>query len=244
MPRSAPSRRAPQRRRTSLAGWSTRLRTENKRACCVLHQQTHMQRSASAWTCSGGPQTSAGAPRAYLLCPKQALAALAPVCNSSATSLLATLSNLMICRFVGLLLVTRLLPAGDASTIRAVHDAVGGRFMLRLLLPLKAAEVRTRRRATACLQAESVYTQCCKQRCVQRSPCRGGHAARRRAFARKQMKTLQPRTWGAPRSHWPSWPPSAACRSWRARRRWWSRSPSWSRRAPTGRALPACGGLH
>jgi len=50
------------------------------------------------------------------------------------------------CRFVGLLLVTRLLPAGDASTIRAVHDAVGGRFISRLLLPVKAAEVRTRSR--------------------------------------------------------------------------------------------------
>ncbi|PRW45088.1 Neurochondrin family isoform 2 [Chlorella sorokiniana] len=39
-------------------------------------------------------------------------------------------------RFVGLLLVTKLLPAGDDATIRAVHAAVGPTFLSRLLLPL------------------------------------------------------------------------------------------------------------
>ena len=41
-------------------------------------------------------------------------------------------------RFVGLLLVTKLLPAGDAATIRAVHAAVGPTFLARLLLPLSS----------------------------------------------------------------------------------------------------------
>ena len=42
-------------------------------------------------------------------------------------------------RFVGLLLVTKLLPAGDAATIRSVHQAVGPAFLTRLLLPLRTS---------------------------------------------------------------------------------------------------------
>lgn len=45
------------------------------------------------------------------------------------------------CRFVGLLLVTKLLPAGDADTIRAVYDSVGIQFIARLLLPLRRPQV-------------------------------------------------------------------------------------------------------
>ncbi len=46
------------------------------------------------------------------------------------------------CRYVGLLLVTKLLPAGDERTLTAVHDAVGAAFLQRLLLPLSSAAVR------------------------------------------------------------------------------------------------------
>jgi hypothetical protein len=47
-----------------------------------------------------------------------------------------------VCRYVGLLLVTKLLPAGDEKTLTAVHDAVGATFLRRLLLPLSSAAVR------------------------------------------------------------------------------------------------------
>lgn len=40
-------------------------------------------------------------------------------------------------RFVGLLLVTKLLPSGDAAAIKQVHDAVGDAFLSRLLLPAR-----------------------------------------------------------------------------------------------------------
>lgn len=33
--------------------------------------------------------------------------------------------------------MTKLLPAGDEATIRAVHNAVGDKFITRLLLPLR-----------------------------------------------------------------------------------------------------------
>ena len=39
---------------------------------------------------------------------------------------------------MGLLLVTKLLPAGDDATIRSVHAAVGPTFLARLLLPLSS----------------------------------------------------------------------------------------------------------
>lgn len=42
------------------------------------------------------------------------------------------------CRFVGLLLITKLLPAGDTATVCAVHAAVGPTFLPRLLLPLRS----------------------------------------------------------------------------------------------------------
>ena len=45
-------------------------------------------------------------------------------------------------RFVGLLLVTKLLPAGDERTVQAVYDAVGPSFLSRLLLPLNSTAVR------------------------------------------------------------------------------------------------------
>ncbi|EIE22426.1 hypothetical protein COCSUDRAFT_42735 [Coccomyxa subellipsoidea C-169] len=47
----------------------------------------------------------------------------------------------MHCRFVGLLLVTKLLPAGDADTIRAVYGSIGPQFISRLLLPLRQPKV-------------------------------------------------------------------------------------------------------
>jgi Neurochondrin len=46
-------------------------------------------------------------------------------------------------RFTGLLLATKFLPAGDASVIKAVHDAVGIAFIQRLLLSLSSSNVRT-----------------------------------------------------------------------------------------------------
>lgn len=38
---------------------------------------------------------------------------------------------------MGLMLVTTLLPAGDQTLLQAVHDAVGGDFLARLVLPLR-----------------------------------------------------------------------------------------------------------
>lgn len=40
------------------------------------------------------------------------------------------------CRFVGLLLVTKLLPQGSDAVVRQVLDALGTTFIDRLLLPL------------------------------------------------------------------------------------------------------------
>ncbi len=54
----------------------------------------------------------------------------------------ANMMHLPNCRYVGLLLVTKLLPAGDERTLTAVHDAVGAAFLQRLLLPLSSAAVR------------------------------------------------------------------------------------------------------
>lgn len=52
-------------------------------------------------------------------------------------------------RFVGLLLVTRLLPHGSDSAVRAVVDALGLTFLQRLLLPLRpATQVRPATRIT------------------------------------------------------------------------------------------------
>ncbi len=44
-------------------------------------------------------------------------------------------------RFVGLLLATKLLPAGDEHIILKIYDAVGSSFITRLLLPLKSPKV-------------------------------------------------------------------------------------------------------
>jgi hypothetical protein len=41
-----------------------------------------------------------------------------------------------VCRFVGLLLAVRLLPQGSDDAIREVVNALGWRFITRLLLPL------------------------------------------------------------------------------------------------------------
>jgi hypothetical protein len=41
------------------------------------------------------------------------------------------------CRFVGLLLVVKLMPEGDEQAVRAVLAALGMRFLHRLLLPLQ-----------------------------------------------------------------------------------------------------------
>ena len=48
-----------------------------------------------------------------------------------------------ICRFVGLLLVTKLLSSEDVAVIRSVYDAVGSHFINRLLLPLGRQQVST-----------------------------------------------------------------------------------------------------
>lgn len=45
-------------------------------------------------------------------------------------------------RFTGLLLATKFLPAGDATAVKAVHDAVGIAFIQRLLLSLSSLQVR------------------------------------------------------------------------------------------------------
>ena len=44
------------------------------------------------------------------------------------------------CRFTGLLLATKLLPAGDAAAVQAVHDAVGMAFINRLLVVLQSSK--------------------------------------------------------------------------------------------------------
>jgi hypothetical protein len=46
-------------------------------------------------------------------------------------------------RFTGLLLATKLLPAGDAAAVKAVHDAVGIAFVQRLLFSLSSSQVRS-----------------------------------------------------------------------------------------------------
>ena len=61
------------------------------------------------------------------------------------------------CRLVGLLLVTRLLPAGDEAAILSVHQALGMAFLQRLLLPLTGQQARPFK-----------YTFPCCNRCQQR----------------------------------------------------------------------------
>ena len=56
-------------------------------------------------------------------------------------------------RFVGLLLVTKILPAGDEATIRRVFDAIGFTFLSRLLLPLLTPPVSARLRPSRTLAA-------------------------------------------------------------------------------------------
>lgn len=46
------------------------------------------------------------------------------------------------CRFVGLLLVTKLLSSGDLPVIKTVYNAIGSSFINRLLLPLGRRQVR------------------------------------------------------------------------------------------------------
>ena len=46
------------------------------------------------------------------------------------------------CRLAGLLLVTRLLPAGNEAAILSVHQALGMAFLQRLLLPLTGQQAR------------------------------------------------------------------------------------------------------
>ena len=47
----------------------------------------------------------------------------------------------MLCRFVGLLLAAKILPAGDLDAIQAVYEAVGPAFFRRLLIPLQSRQV-------------------------------------------------------------------------------------------------------
>ncbi|CAL8468607.1 g8147 [Coccomyxa elongata] len=71
-------------------------------------------------------------------------------------------------RFVGLLLVTKLLPAGDADTIRAVYDSVGSQFIARLLLPLRRpqltehSEQSRQTDGSACVLALAVLASSCR----------------------------------------------------------------------------------
>ena len=55
---------------------------------------------------------------------------------------LSVLTKHSTCRLVGLLLVTRLLPAGDEAAILSVHQALGMPFLQRLLLPLTGQQAR------------------------------------------------------------------------------------------------------
>lgn len=50
-------------------------------------------------------------------------------------------STTVLYRFVGLLLATKLLPAGNKEVLTAVSSAVGFRFLTRLLLPLRSHQV-------------------------------------------------------------------------------------------------------
>ena len=47
----------------------------------------------------------------------------------------------VLCRFVGLLLAAKILPAGDLDAIHAVYAAVGPAFFRRLLIPLQSRQV-------------------------------------------------------------------------------------------------------
>ncbi|PNH00298.1 hypothetical protein TSOC_013889, partial [Tetrabaena socialis] len=58
-------------------------------------------------------------------------------------------------RFVGLLLVTRLLPHGSDEAVRAVMEALGPHFLRRLLLPLSTPPEQVGR---VRLQAQSQWT--------------------------------------------------------------------------------------
>lgn len=67
---------------------------------------------------------------------------------------------------MGLLLVTKLLPAGDEATIRAVHAAVGPTFLARLLLPLStrapppAGGEAAQKAAASCALGLAVLSSC------------------------------------------------------------------------------------
>ena len=62
-----------------------------------------------------------------------------------------------VCRFVGLLLVTKLLSCGDLAVIRSVYDAVGSEFINRLLLPLGRQQVSTCLDLHGCLAVHALY---------------------------------------------------------------------------------------
>ena len=69
-------------------------------------------------------------------------AGLQPALSDLARTLFTCSQSISTCRLVGLLLVTRLLPAGDEAAILSVHQALGMAFLQRLLLPLTGQQAR------------------------------------------------------------------------------------------------------
>lgn len=66
----------------------------------------------------------------------------APATMAASTAYFVPFVTVVCCnRFVGLLLATKLLPAGDEHVMLAIYNAVGSSFITRLLLPLKSAKV-------------------------------------------------------------------------------------------------------
>lgn len=127
-------------------------------------------------------------------------------------------------RFTGLLLATKFLPAGDASAIKAVHDAVGIAFVQRLLLALSSSHVPSDSRLISDITSMSAA---CNPSCMASSvqSCHGpwmlqhslppSHASRgHRHLSSSRRCGLHQQGWALP-----SWRASAACQTWQRRRR-------------------------
>lgn len=113
-----------------MVWWAAGLRQEGT-TLLEAHSVLNRQQRTVAHRVDAGPPK--GPRRARTPCPTTVC-----LCHT-----LHTYPNT--CRFVGLLLVTKLLPVGDAVTVRRVLDTLGFRFIHRLLLPLAAArQVRER----------------------------------------------------------------------------------------------------
>lgn len=126
-------------------------------------------------------------------------------------------------RFTGLLLATKFLPAGDATAVKAVHDAVGIAFIQRLLLSLSSSQVRDTASHT---QRHCVWL---TLSCIQRHlPCIATWCAAPHGHAIpsvhniRQYRHLKSSRRCAPHRQgwvWPFWQVSAGCQSWRPHKR-------------------------